>query len=139
MNSFLHSPYLYCGTVIARTGAAGGTLLWSILVIGIENAFRQTSYGGMLPKLHENIYAAILGLLSCVLLYRLWKKRPPSWLDAAANAGIVFWWGFIVTVLLLFQRPMYPTTAAAAAVVLGLAVFGFVSPPKGRARCDIHR
>ena len=134
MNAILHNPYHYTGAVLARAGAAGATLLWSLIVLGNEGALVVTSYGALLASIaHENTYGWSFGALSVALLYRLVRHVLPRWyIDSIGYLVLFAAWGFVDSILWWTQRPIQPTATSTVTLTTALALYAAVALPRVR-------
>ena len=133
MTSVLRNPYYHAGVIVARLAVNVATLIWSVVVLGWENALAPASYGAILTNLaHENLWAAGFGILSLCSLYRLCRKSPPHPIAIVIYGALLLAWGFVEVIILFVQRPLQPTATATVSVIFALALYSFVANPKSR-------
>jgi hypothetical protein len=131
MSSILCNPYHYCGAVIARAGVCLATALWAALILVIDDALVDTSYGPTITKyIHEDIIGGIFLFIAVGLFWRLYKKSPPHWSEVVGYAILFFWWLAVECFVIFASQRFVLTLISSGATVLGLALYAFVALPK---------
>lgn len=131
MTSVLCNPYHRAGAVVARIAVCSATLIWSLIVLTVDNALAPTSYGAALTKyVPEDAWGIGGALVSGGMLYRIIAKCRPHPVGIIGYGAMLLWWGFVAAVLLLSQRPVQPTATACVLVITVLAVQAFIATPR---------
>lgn len=131
MNAIFNNPYHPCGAVLARVAVNFATLIWSIVVLLIDDALRPTPYGLMMVSyMPEDFYAWFFLTISLVMLYRIFRQSKPHALGIIGYGILGAAWLYVDVIVIFFQRPMYPTATAWVTVGTVIAVYGFVANPR---------
>lgn len=126
-----HHPYQYSGAVIAKITVCVATLVWAGLVLRYPNATANNpNYAHMLMIVpNEDVWAAVLGTVSAMLLLRVVLCRRPHRIGVAGYFILGLFWTYLWLGLLLSPK-VWPTGTAAGTVVMVLALYAFIANPK---------
>jgi hypothetical protein len=125
--------YHRAGAVIARLSVNTATLIWSIVVLISDDALAPTPYGRtLLLLMPEDAWGWSFLCLSSVMICRLLAQSKPHPLGIIGYMILLLAWGYVEIVMLMMQRPLFPTAVATVSVITALAVYGFVANPRPR-------
>ena len=133
ISAILHNPYHYCGAIIARVSVNIATIIWSLVVLANKDALAPTPYGELMTRyVHEDVWAAFFLAIASLMLYRIIRKSRPHAVGIIGYLILLIAWGYVEIVMLLVQRPFFPTAVATVSVITVLALYGFVANPRTR-------
>lgn len=131
MRRLLDNPHHYAGAIVARVIVNVATIIWSVVVLAESNALAVTPYGRIMTAyVREDIWAAAFLALACALLWRVVAQCKPHPLGAVGYLAILALWAFVDVVLLLVQRPLYPTSISWVTAGCVAALWAFIANPK---------
>lgn len=131
MTSILRNPYHRAGAIVSRLAVCSATLVWSLIVLTVDNALAPTSYGSIMTRyIPEDAWGFGGALVSGSMLYRIIAKSKPHPIGAVGYGAMLLWWGFVAAVLLVSQRPVRPTATACVLVIVAMAIHAFVANPR---------
>jgi hypothetical protein len=131
MISPLRNPYHNSGAIVARLAVSVATLIWSVIVLLVDDALRPTSYGDILTRYaSEDMYAWAAFCAAAPSIYRIVRQSRPHPLGIVGYVMMMAGWGFVASILILSQRPIQPTSTACTLTITALAVYAFLANPR---------
>lgn len=133
--SLLDNPYQYSGQVVAKLCVNAATAIWATVVLVKPDALRAWPGAAFTGSLYtEDVFAAVLLIVSALAIVRLFRQRRPLLLGACAYGLMLLLWLYTWTTLVIAIgngiTATRPGQFAGVTVITALALFAFVSNPK---------